>query len=39
MRIAAAEVVATAPDVIFVSTNPVVSAVLQKTRTIPVVFT
>jgi putative tryptophan/tyrosine transport system substrate-binding protein len=39
IRTAAAEVVATAPDVIFASTNPVVSAVLEKSRTIPVVFT
>jgi putative ABC transport system substrate-binding protein len=39
MRTAATEVVAMSPDVIFVSTNPVVSAVLQVTRTIPVVFT
>jgi putative ABC transport system substrate-binding protein len=39
IRGAAAEVVAMAPDVIFVSTNPVVSAVLQETRVIPVVFT
>ena len=39
MRGAAAEVVGTAPDVIFVSTNPVVSAVQQLTRTIPIVFT
>jgi ABC-type uncharacterized transport system substrate-binding protein len=39
MRTAATEVVAMSPDVIFVSTNPVVSAVLQATRTIPVVFT
>jgi putative ABC transport system substrate-binding protein len=39
MRAAATEVVAMAPDVIFVSTNPVVSAVLQVTRTIPIVFT
>jgi putative ABC transport system substrate-binding protein len=39
MRAAAAEVVAAGPDVIFVSTNPVVSAVLQVTRTIPIVFT
>jgi putative ABC transport system substrate-binding protein len=36
---AATEVVAMEPDVIFVSTNPVVSAVLQVTRTIPIVFT
>jgi len=39
MRSAAAEVVAMAPDVIFVSTNPVVSAVLEETRSIPIVFT
>ncbi len=39
MRSAAAEVVGMAPDVIFVSTNPVVSAVQQLTRTIPTVFT
>jgi putative tryptophan/tyrosine transport system substrate-binding protein len=39
MRAAATEVVAMAPDVIFVSTNPVVSAVLQVTSTIPIVFT
>jgi hypothetical protein len=39
MRIAAAEVVALAPDVIFVSTNPVLSALSQLTRTIPIVFT
>jgi putative ABC transport system substrate-binding protein len=39
MRSAAAEVVAMAPDVIFVSTNPVVSAVLVETRSIPIVFT
>jgi ABC-type uncharacterized transport system substrate-binding protein len=39
MRAAAAEVVAATPDVIFVSTNPVVSAVSQVTRTIPIVFT
>jgi putative ABC transport system substrate-binding protein len=39
MRIAAAEMVAMAPDVIFVSTNPVVSALLQVTRSIPTVFT
>jgi putative tryptophan/tyrosine transport system substrate-binding protein len=39
MRAEATEVVAMAPDVIFVSTNPVVSAVLQVTRTIPIVFT
>jgi len=39
IRAAATEVVAMVPDVIFVSTNPVVSAVLQETRTIPIVFT
>ena len=38
-RIAAAELVALAPDVIFVTTNPVVSALTQVTRTIPIVFT
>jgi len=31
--------VALAPDLIFVSTNPVLSAVLKATRNIPVVFT
>jgi len=39
IRIAAGELVALAPDVIFVSTNPAVSALMQTTRTIPVVFT
>ena len=39
MRTAAAEVVGTAPNVIFVSTNSVVSAVLRLTHTIPIVFT
>jgi len=39
MRTAATEMVAMAPDVVFVSTNPVVSAVMQVTRTIPIVFT
>ena len=39
MRTAATEVVAMGPDVIFVSTNPVVSALLQVTHTIPIVFT
>ncbi len=38
-RMAAAELVALAPDVIFVSTNPVVSAMIQATRSIPIVFT
>jgi putative ABC transport system substrate-binding protein len=36
---AAQELAAGAPDVIFVSTNPVVSAVMQATGTIPIVFT
>jgi putative tryptophan/tyrosine transport system substrate-binding protein len=39
IRIAAAELVALAPDVILVSTNPAVSALMQATRTIPIVFT
>jgi putative ABC transport system substrate-binding protein len=39
MRATASEVVAAGPDVIFVSKNPVVSAVLQVTRTVPIVFT
>jgi len=39
MRVAATEAVAMAPDVIFVTTNPVVSALMQVTRTIPIVFT
>jgi putative ABC transport system substrate-binding protein len=39
MRAAASELVGMAPDVIFVSTNPVVSAVLAVTHTIPIVFT
>ena len=39
MRIAAKELVAAAPDVIFVSTNPAVSALMQSTRSIPIVFT
>ena len=38
-RIAAEELIALAPDVIFASTNPVVSALMQATRTIPIVFT
>src|SRR5215813_2248349 len=38
-RSAAQELVAAASDLIFVSTNPVVSVVLQETRTIPIVFT
>ena len=39
IRIAAEELVAVAPDVIFVSTNPAVSALMRSTRTIPIVFT
>jgi len=39
MRVAAAEVVAMAPDLIFVATNPVVSALREVNRTIPTVFT
>jgi putative ABC transport system substrate-binding protein len=39
IRIAAEELVALAPDVIFVTTNPAVSALLQRTKTIPIVFT
>jgi putative tryptophan/tyrosine transport system substrate-binding protein len=39
IRIAAKELVALAPDVIFVTSNPAVSALLQETRTIPIVFT
>jgi putative ABC transport system substrate-binding protein len=38
-RLAAEELVALRPDVIFVSTNPVVTAVLRATHTIPIVFT
>jgi len=38
-RAAAAELVALSPDLIFVSTNPVVTAVMEATRTIPIVFT
>src|SRR6516164_2087087 len=38
-RAAAEELVGLGPDVIFVSTNPVVTAVLRATHTIPVVFT
>ena len=39
IRIAAEELVALAPDLIFVSTNPVLSAVMKATRNIPIVFT
>lgn len=38
-RVAAEELVALAPDMIFVTTNPVVSAVMRATRKIPIVFT
>jgi putative ABC transport system substrate-binding protein len=38
-RTAAEELVALAPDLIFVSTNPALSAVMQATRNIPIVFT
>src|SRR5215831_18791957 len=38
-RAAAGELVAGAPDVILASTNPVVSALLRETHTIPIVFT
>ena len=39
IRIAARELVALAPDVIFATTNPAVAALLQETQTIPIVFT
>ena len=39
IRIAARELVAVAPDVIFATTNPAVAALLQETQTIPIVFT
>src|SRR5436190_3776511 len=39
IRIAARELIALAPDVIFATTNPAVAALLQETRTIPIVFT
>jgi putative ABC transport system substrate-binding protein len=39
IRAAASELVALAPDVILASTNPVVSALQELTRTIPIVFT
>jgi putative tryptophan/tyrosine transport system substrate-binding protein len=38
-RITAEELVALAPDLLFVTTNPALSAVMQATRTIPIVFT
>jgi len=39
IRVAARELVAHAPDVIFATTNPAVAALLQETRTVPIVFT
>lgn len=36
---AASELISSKPDVLFVSTNPAVSALLRETRTIPIVFT
>ena len=39
IRVAARELVALAPDVIFATTNPAVAALLQETRTVPIVFT
>jgi putative ABC transport system substrate-binding protein len=38
-RAVATELVTKSPDLIFVSTNPVLSAVMEATRTIPIVFT
>ena len=38
-RAAAEELVALAPDLIFVSTNPALSAAMEATRIIPIVFT
>ena len=38
-RAAAEELVALAPDLIFVSTNPALSATMEATRIIPIVFT
>jgi putative ABC transport system substrate-binding protein len=38
-RAAAEELVALAPDLIFVSTNPALSATMEATRVIPIVFT
>jgi len=38
-RAVATELVAKSPDLIFVSTNPVLSAVMEATRTIPIVLT
>ena len=39
IRVAARELVALAPDVIFATTNRAVAALLQETRTVPIVFT
>jgi putative ABC transport system substrate-binding protein len=39
IRIAAQELAALAPDVIFATTNPAVAALLHETKTIPIVFT
>jgi putative ABC transport system substrate-binding protein len=38
-RVAASELISGKPDVLFVSTNPCVSALLRETRAIPIVFT
>jgi putative tryptophan/tyrosine transport system substrate-binding protein len=38
-RMAAEELVALAPDLLFVTTNPALSAAMQATRNIPIVFT
>lgn len=38
-RLAASELVHEQPDILFVSTNPAVSALLRETHTIPIVFT
>ena len=38
-QLAAAELASGRPDVLFVSTNPAVSALLRETHTIPIVFT
>src|SRR5215471_7497073 len=38
-RQAAAELVSSKPDILFVTTNPALSALLKETRTIPIVFT
>src|SRR5262245_37453294 len=38
-RVSASELISGKPDVLFVSTNPCVSALLRETRSIPIVFT